>query len=200
VGVLEWVGAHLLAPFINLYRAISARPRPDVRIVELHAAGGGPGYIDFSVHVANYGTQQCRAEFAARIGPEPLECRPTVRDLIPNTPPEYVRVIVPRPALGELMSECNNETTLYGRTLTVVCSVNGKARAETPWAEHLYDTLTDRDRHEIQQRYWRRGRGEETALDAEIEARAERLRELESDEPDEGRTPPIPSLPELSAR
>jgi len=46
MGLLEWIGAHLLVPLVNLYRAILARPRPDIRIVELRSTGGGT-YVDF---------------------------------------------------------------------------------------------------------------------------------------------------------
>jgi len=42
-----------------------------------------------------------------------------VVDLLPNAEPERVAIVVPRPQLGELMTECNNETTLYGNTLVV---------------------------------------------------------------------------------
>jgi hypothetical protein len=41
----------------------------------------------------------------------------------------------------------------------------GKKRASKDWHELVYELDTDRERYEIQQRVWRRGRGEETAGD-----------------------------------
>ena len=76
MGLLEWIVAHLLAPVINLYRAISARPRPDIRILELKSGGGASDYVDFITQLANYGTQQCRCDLTARVGEESVAPRP----------------------------------------------------------------------------------------------------------------------------
>jgi hypothetical protein len=175
VGVLEWIGAHLLAPFVNVYRALLLRPRPDPRIVGITPMGGldsgeGQGFVDFLIELANYGTQQCRVKLTVLLGE--LVLGVSHADLIPNTPPQPRRLKVPRPRLGDLMKECNEATTLYGETLVVRLEV-GRRRVEKRWREEIYDPIADRVRHEIQQRYWRRGRGEET----EGDQRAERLRE-----------------------
>jgi hypothetical protein len=73
------------------------------------------------------------------------------------------------------MSECNSETTLYGETL-VVQVVDGDSALEETWRETVYDAETHRERHAIQQRYWRRGRGETTEADLRAEHLAERIR------------------------
>jgi hypothetical protein len=134
VVVLEWIGAHLLGPLINLYRAITSRPRPEIRIVELKSTGGSSGQVDFSAHVANYGTQQCRCELEAAVDGDAVECRPRTLDLVPNAPPQVVRVIVPRPRLGDLVPELNSKTTLYNKTLRAKATA-GKQQALSAWRE-----------------------------------------------------------------
>lgn len=160
MGILEWLGAHLLSPAINLWRAIQTRPRPDVRIIELAPTGGGT-YVDFSVLIQNYGTQPIRVTVTGRVGENDVQVtRPTL-DLLVNAPPERVSIHVPRPDLGNLVDEFDDETTLYDQTL-VVEAKGGKHRAQEEWHEVVYDPETNRERQEIQQRVWRRGRGEET--------------------------------------
>jgi hypothetical protein len=85
-----------------------------------------------------------------------------------------VALEAPRPQRGDLMKECNDETTLYGRELRVDVSW-GKHRRQRTWRESLYDASTDRARYEVQRRYWRRGRGEATAADDEADMRADWL-------------------------
>jgi hypothetical protein len=174
VGILEWLGAHLLAPLVNLYRAIQARPRPDVRIVELTATGGGT-HVDFNAFIQNYGTQPARVTIAAQVGDQDVQVGPRILDLLVNAPPSRVAVYVPRPQLGDLVPEFNNETTLYDQTLTVEATT-GKQRASEDWHELVYEPDTNRERYEIQQRVWRQGRGEETASDVREEFRSERDR------------------------
>lgn len=84
------------------------------------------------------------------------------------------------------MKECNDATTLYGQTLHFRVNANGH-RAEETWSEERYDPDTDRVRHEVQQRYWRRGRGEETDADRRTEALLEREERMERGDDDSGR-------------
>ncbi len=163
-------------------RAARAQSKPvDVQILDLTPGGGSGDYVDFNMYLVNHGTRQCRCTVTAQVAGEAVVCGPARVDLIPNRPPELVRVIVPRPRLGDLMSECNNETTLYEQTL-VVRVIDGASPVEASWHEPIYDAETDRERHEIQQRYWRAGRGETTDADLRAEAIAERLRRLENPE------------------
>jgi hypothetical protein len=164
MAILEWIGAHLLGPFVNLWRAINARPRPDIRILELKSGGGTDGFVHFNVQLANYGTQQCRCKLRARIGNTVVECSPQELDLIPNELPKGAGVLVPRPQFGELMKECNNATTLYNETLHLQVAA-GKHRDDETWHEEVYNADTNRAYWEVQQRYWRSGRGEETEAD-----------------------------------
>ena len=163
MGILEWLGAHLLAPLVNLYRAIESRPRPDVRIVELAATGGGT-YVDFDALVQNYGTQPARVTVTARVGDDDVQVVHGTVDLLVNAPPTRVAIHIPRPQLGNLVPEFNHETTLYDQTLTVEARA-GKHHASEEWHELVYEPETNRERYEIQLRVWRRGRGEETAAD-----------------------------------
>jgi hypothetical protein len=81
----------------------------------------------------------------------------------------------PAAELGELMKECGHATTLYGETLHFRVDADGH-HAEESWSEDLYDPDTDRARYEVQQRYWRSGRGEATEADYRAEMQSELLR------------------------
>jgi hypothetical protein len=140
----------------------------DLRILDLKSTGGGSTYVDFSLDLANYGGRQCRCTMAARIGDVEVQCLPQTLDLIPNTPPQNVRVLVPRPELGDLVAQFGHETTLYDRTLHIEASAE-KSRASSEWHEKIYDRATEAERYEIQRRVWRRSRGEETADDLRAE-------------------------------
>jgi hypothetical protein len=143
-------------------------PRPEPRIDELKPGGAGSGYVGFNVHVANYGTRQCRCEMSAWVGEESVECRPQVVNLIPDTPPELVMVLVPRPRLGDLVSQFAGETTLYGEPLQVE-AVAGEHKDSKEWREKVYTPEENAERHRVQQRVWRIGRGEETEQDRRSE-------------------------------
>jgi hypothetical protein len=182
MGILEWIGAHLLGPFVNLYRAFAMRPRPEIRIVELEPTGGGT-FVDFRARVQNFGTKPARMVVTARVGDREIKCSPEVPDLLVNMPATRVSIWVPRPELGELMKECNSATTLYGETLYVRVESDGH-RADREWHEEVYDPETDRARYETQQRYWRHGRGEESDADRRAAALGERERRADSGEDD----------------
>jgi hypothetical protein len=127
------------------------RPYPDPRVIELEPAGGSGTDVDFFAHVANYGTQQCRCNISARVGDDPVPCSPGIVDLIPNQPPKLVRVLVPRPQLGELVPQFNNTTTLYDQTLRVEVTV-GKRKRSMESHEEVYPAGMDSERYGIQQR------------------------------------------------
>ena len=63
--------------------------------------------------------------------------------------------------------------TPYGEELVVEVASPKRTETET-WREHVYTAEENGIRHEIQQRVWRRGRGEETEADLRAEWRAER--------------------------
>jgi hypothetical protein len=171
VGVLEWVGAHLLAPIVNLYRAFATRPRPELRIHELLPTGGGTD-VDFRLVVQNVGTKPTRYTICARVDETSVRVLNSPVDLLTNTPPTNIDIRVPRPALGDLVKEFNRDTTLYGREL-VVDVADEKRTQTTSWREHVYTIEENLTRHDIQQRIWRRGRGEETEADRRAEWLAE---------------------------
>ncbi len=153
----------------NLVRLYFRRPRPDLRIVGIRPTGGSSGRIDFTAEVANYGTQQCRAEFSATVAEREVECRPATADLLLNAAPTRVGVVVPRPELGDLVPELYDATTLYGETLRFEVRAGDHKAKPVTWSEELYDPQTDRARYEVQQRAWRRGRGQETDADRRAE-------------------------------
>jgi hypothetical protein len=148
------------------------RPYPDPRVIELEPAGGRD--------------QQCRCNISARVGDDPVPCSPGIVDLIPNQPPKLVRVLVPRPHLGELVPQFNNTTTLYDQTLRVEVTV-GKRKRSMEWHEEVYPAGMDSERYGIQHRVWRRGRGEETEHDLRMERIEEHEARVESRRTD--RTP-----------
>jgi hypothetical protein len=65
--------------------------------------------------------------------------------------------------------------TLYGRTLEVVATWDG-GEVRATWQEPVFDETDDRARYEIQQRYWRSGRGEATEADHRAEMQSDLLR------------------------
>jgi len=153
------------------------------RMVEITPTGGSSGDVDFRVEVANYGARQCRCRVEAHVAGAAVQCIPQTVDLIPNQPPQRVRVLVPRPHLGDLVPGLNNETTLYGEPLRIelICD---KQVATREWREKLYDAATERARHEIQQRAWRFGRGEDTPADRRADYLDERERRIARGERD----------------
>jgi hypothetical protein len=142
---------------------------PDVRFVEVRPYGGGPGYVDFVAAIQNVGSRPVRAVVSAQVDDQAVDVPQPIYDLTANTPPSGASVRVPRPELAEQMPECGHATTLYGRTLRVVATFEGQTVEET-WREDVYDPATDDARAAIQQRYWRRGRGEETSDDLRAES------------------------------
>lgn len=152
-----------------------AAHEPEIKILSLEERGGHSGAIDFAAEIVNDGTRFCRAEIAATIDGVAIECRPATLDLSPNQPPQVVRILVPRPDLGDLVKAFNSDATLYGRTLTVA-AVSGEHRAERQWSEHVYTVEENSERERIQQREWRIGRGEATDTDLQAEEREERIR------------------------
>jgi hypothetical protein len=177
VGILEWLGAHLPGWALSLIRTHFARPHPELKIHELEATGGGTN-VDFQMLVQNVGTKPMRYTVVARVGDTPVQVLNSPIYLLTNTPPTAVQIRVPRPAHGDLVKEFNCETTLYGEELVV--EVAGEKRSETAtWREHVYTVEENRERHAIQQRVWRRGRGEETEADVRANWLAEKERELD---------------------
>jgi hypothetical protein len=90
-----------------------------------------------------------------------------------------VKVIVPRPELGDLVPEFANEPTLYNRTLRVE-ALDGQHRVASEWHEKVYSLEENAERYHVQQRVWRIGRGEDTPDDrrgAELDAAVRKYRE-----------------------
>ena len=90
-----------------------------------------------------------------------------------------MKVFVPRPQLGDLVPQFNSVTTLYGKALRLEVSAGGH-RVSTEWHEVIYTLEENYQRHHIQQRVWRFGRGEETEADrrgAEFDDAVRRYRE-----------------------
>jgi hypothetical protein len=128
-----------------------------VRILDLRPIGGHRDGITFAAKVQNYGTGPTRATLSARVGDQAVGVVPSTLDLLANEGPRRVSLIVPRPQLGDLMPECNNEPTLYGVDLRFEVTAGGGRREEV-WREPVYDAEAEGGRHEIQQRYWHRAR------------------------------------------
>jgi len=156
-------------------------PRPDIRIFELQPTGGGPESINFIAQVQNYGQQLARATVTASVGGVSVACQPSTLNLLVNTDPSWLYIAVPRPEMGDLVPAFGNEnaTTLYGGELLLEVSVDGALVMELRWSEHVYTEDENRDRHAIQQRVWRIGRGEDTEADRRAEYLDERLRRLD---------------------
>jgi hypothetical protein len=85
---------------------------------------------------------------SAKVDGQDVPCTPAVLDLLGNTPPDRVAIDVPRPALGDLVKELNDATTLYGAELVIEAAA-GKQRRVTTWREEIYDLETDPARHDV---------------------------------------------------
>jgi hypothetical protein len=93
-------------------------------------------------------------------------------------------ISVPRPERGDVAAQLNNETTLYDQELLVEVTVDDDPVATQTWRERVYDSTTEPQRYEIQQRYWRFGRGEATEADLRAEHLTELVRRAEDEPPD----------------
>jgi hypothetical protein len=151
-------------------------PRPDIRILSLRFDGGSSQSVTFVADVQYRGTQPTRANFSARVDDIEVTCRPPMQDMIGNHMPWQVYIDVPHPGLADLVPEFANEPTLYGRELILEVTADDEHVTSETWREITYDIDTNRDRHLIQQRYWRIGRGEDTEQDHRAEQTSDLLR------------------------
>lgn len=183
MALLETIGAHLLGLVLRIYQTIALKPRPELKFHELVPTGGGTN-VDFRAALQDVGTKSARCLVTARVGETPVIVQPATVDLVANAAPVTIQIRVPRPALGTLVQEFANETTLYGRELVVEAIVDGKRRrrqsaswrAVKTWNEPIYTVEENSVRHEIQQRAWRAGRGEATPDDDIADLRADAIR------------------------
>ena len=83
-----------------------------------------------------FGEQPARAIVTPRVGDEFVQVAPGILDLLVNNPPTRVAIYVPRPRVGDLLPEFNNDTTLYDRTLIVEARA-GKHHASDEWHESV---------------------------------------------------------------
>lgn len=133
---------------------------PELKILAIRATGGHSGAIDFAVELVNVGARFGRTDVKASVDGAEVTVNPPTVDLTPGALPETVRVQVPRPGLGDLVPAFGHETTLYGRTLTVVASTDGSSASER-WTELVYSADENLVRFAIQRRIWAVGRGED---------------------------------------
>jgi hypothetical protein len=105
----------------GLYRTVAARPRPDVRILELKPSGAG-SFVEFSASIQNVGTKPCRCGISASVGDRPVDCIPAIVDLGINQPPKRIAIRVP-PALGD------------GVQALVIQVNDGKRMTSMTWSE-----------------------------------------------------------------
>lgn len=162
-----------------------AQPRPDVQILGIRPTGGGT-HVTFVAEVQNVGTKPTRVTASARVGSRAVGVYLDSPDLLVNAPPVRIEVAVPRPELGDLMPACGDATTLYDETLHVRVEAD-KQSVEATWREELYDPVIDNARYEVQQAFWRRGRGDETADDRRADAIRQHEERIERGDIDSGR-------------
>jgi hypothetical protein len=166
-------------------RAAKKPPKADVRIVGFNDGDGSERAISFRVNVQNFETRPVLASVTASLDGEPLtDIHPVELNLLANATPTTVSVHVPRPQLADKVKALNDETTLYGRTLKVVISVDGRAVASREWSEIVYGEQENAERSEIQRRVWRIGRDEASDADHEAQFRLDvisRMSERDAD-------------------
>ena len=97
--------------------ALGARPRPDVRILELEPTGEGL----FSALIQNQASRPCRCGIAATVGNRAVDCSPAIVDLLPNAPPTRIRIHDPAPQPGaELTFRVNDGRRVTSATRPAV--------------------------------------------------------------------------------
>ena len=132
--------------------------RPSLRVT-VKATGGGT-LVDFSAHMSNVGDKAAMgciftAELDDGIG-EVFRHGPF--NLRPNEIDRLILFGVERPRYGGLIHANNNETTLYGRVLTVRLRAGWLWRATARYREPTHHPQTDGARYQAQQDAWERGR------------------------------------------
>jgi hypothetical protein len=175
MGVLEWLGAHGFGFLVGFVNRFLSKPKPELKIHELAERGGDQSAVDFAATIQNVGTKSARVVVTAHIDDEQVQVDKPSVELLPSGPSQTVRILVPRPQLGNLVPAFHNETTIYNRTLTVEIA-DGRHRATCDWREIVYDPVENAARYEIQQREWRIGRGEASEADYRSDAQSELLR------------------------
>ena len=121
-----------MGPFAWLRARGAARPRPDVRILEL-APTGGDTFVDFAASIQNVGTKQCRCGITATVDDRQVDCTPAIVDLLVNAPPTRIAISVPRPQLGDLVG---TKPTLHGAELVIRVN-DGRRMTSRTWAEPM---------------------------------------------------------------
>jgi hypothetical protein len=157
-----------------------AAPLPDIRIVRFGGGDGSTNWITFRTEVQNYEARPVQVAFSAAVDGVRIECHPPDANLLANSEPTTIRIPIPRPALADKVPEFNHEPTLYGRELVFEITADGVPVKAYSWREVTYQPDENRERHDIQQRVWRIGRGEGTDADYRAEqihgSHASRLR------------------------
>jgi hypothetical protein len=88
---------------------LDRRPRPDVKILELSAAGA---------LIQNQGTKPCRCGITATVGEREVECSPAIVDLPPNAQPTRIRIHASEPLAAELTLRVNDGKRVTSATFT----------------------------------------------------------------------------------
>lgn len=183
VALVDWsaVEAEVKDTFRFRFTRDSVAPEraAEIRILSLVETGGNESDVDFRAEVVNEGTRFARVGVSAEVDGHGVRCEPAQLDLPPNQSPARTRILVPRPQLGDLVHAFNKETTLYGRTLTLSLRSGDEEIASETWQEHIYTEEEDSERHTLQQREWRIGRGESTPSDDEADMRAMAWRRIQ---------------------
>ena len=154
MAILLSIGDFLLSIALRLFDRFKG---PDLH-VDVERTGGNSSQVTFTATISN--TSTTKPALGCRLSGE-LEGIGRVFDSSPfnltaGQLGHRIRFGVERPRYGDLTKALNNETTLYGRTLTVrlMC---GRHRAIESWSEPRYDPETDAGRYQAQQDAWRAG-------------------------------------------
>jgi hypothetical protein len=162
-------------------------PKPELRL-RVKWESGSTGQLGFVASVSE--TRNLVPALDVKVVAEIEEADQVVASIFESQPFDLsagelnreIRFPVRRPSFGELVPECNNEPTIYGRDLVVTAySENGGVDVKI-WKEIQYSPETDGARFEVMQRYGRFGRGEDTEADRRADLTSGLLRRHEQDD------------------
>jgi hypothetical protein len=153
----EWrstagVAANLTSLALKFHESLTGK-KPELRLEGLKWIGAGNGML-FSVRVSEIGNR------VPAVGLHVYAELDGVEGAVHDEPPfnlgageldREVMFKLEQPKYGTTVPACNNEPTLYGRTLTVTAVGEKGGFASAEWHEVEYDPETNRDRWEAMQ-------------------------------------------------
>jgi hypothetical protein len=150
--------ANITSLAFKFAESFKGKPTPELHL-EVKATGGGTG-VDFSAVVSEIANRvpAIGVYVYAELEGEGVVFESRSFTLRAGELEHLIMFGLQRPKYGTLVKECNDQTTLYGRTLTVTAVSDNGGVATREWVEDLHEPGSAR--YEAMQEVWAR-KGEE---------------------------------------